>query len=175
MKDEANPKDLLGASKPQMGLIPVAAMESVARVMELGAKKYGPYNWRTKKVKKLVYAHAALRHLFAWIGGQSIDPESGQSHMAHVAACMMIVLDAEATGNAIDDREWPTDQNRGTTDGLVIPEHRVKDVAREGVICTRCGTLRDGYNGNSYCPAAKMTRLKHWWLDSFERGFDVVG
>lgn len=103
-KDEANPKDTLGAAKPQMGLVPL--VEAVARVMELGAKKYGPYNWRSKAVKKMVYVHAALRHLMAWVGGQSKDPESGESHLAHVAACMLIVLDAEAHGKAIDDREW---------------------------------------------------------------------
>lgn len=105
--DDANPKDILGASKPSMGLIPVGAMESVARVMELGAKKYGPYNWRSKKVKAMVYANAGLRHLFKWIGGESIDEESGQPHLAHCAACMLIVLDAMATGNLIDDRTWP--------------------------------------------------------------------
>ena len=105
--DEANPKDVLGAAKPSMGLIPVGAMEAVARVMELGAKKYGPYNWRSKKVKLMVYANAALRHLFKWIGGESIDEESGQSHLAHAAACLFIMLDADKTGNAIDDREWP--------------------------------------------------------------------
>lgn len=102
--DQANPKDTLGASKPQMGLVPL--VEAVARVMELGAKKYGAYNWRSKAVKKMVYVHAALRHLMAWVGGQSTDPESGESHLAHVAACMLIVLDAEAHGKAIDDREW---------------------------------------------------------------------
>jgi hypothetical protein len=104
--DDMNPKDKLGAAKPQMHLIPVGAMAAVARVMELGAKKYGPYNWRSKKVRKLVYAAAALRHLFAWIGGETLDPESGQSHLAHVAACMLIVLDAEQHGMAADDREW---------------------------------------------------------------------
>lgn len=108
-RDDANPKDLAGASKPQMGLIPVAAMESVARVMELGAAKYGPYNWRSKKVKLMVYANAGLRHLFKWIGGETIDKESGQPHLAHCAACMFICLDALATGNAIDDRTWPKD------------------------------------------------------------------
>lgn len=102
-----NPKDRLGAAKPQVGLIPVGAMDSVARVMELGAVKYGPYNWRTKKIKLMVYAHAALRHIFKWIGGESIDKESGQPHLAHAAACMLIALDALATGNAVDDRSWP--------------------------------------------------------------------
>jgi Domain of unknown function (DUF5664) len=107
-----NPKDRLGAAKPSMGLIPVAAMDSVARVMELGAKKYGPYNWRSKKIMLMVYAHAALRHIFKWIGGETIDKESGQPHLAHAAACCLIALDALATGNAVDNREWPTDQKK---------------------------------------------------------------
>ena len=103
---DVNPKDAAGAAKPQVGLIPVGALNSVARVMELGAFKYGPYNWRSKKILLMVYAHAALRHIFAWIGGESHDPESGQSHLAHVAACMLIALDAMATGNAVDNRSW---------------------------------------------------------------------
>jgi len=110
--DIANPKDLAGRSKPQMGLIPVAAMEEIARVMELGAKKYGPYNWRSQPIKNMVYAHAALRHLYAYIGGQTHDPESGRSHLAHVASCAAIVLDAEATGNCIEDRSWLTETGK---------------------------------------------------------------
>lgn len=106
-----NPKDLLGAKKPSVGLIPVGAMNSVARVMELGARKYGPYNWRSNKIQLMVYANACLRHLHQWIGGQSTDDESGEPHLAHAAACMMIALDAIATGNAVDDRSWPTDAN----------------------------------------------------------------
>lgn len=103
---QPNPKDTAGSAKPRMGLVPVAAMEPLARVMELGARKYGPYNWREAPIKNMIYANAALRHLYAWIGGQSVDPESGQSHLAHVASCMMIVLDAEAHGACIEDRNW---------------------------------------------------------------------
>ena len=112
-----NPKDAAGASKPQVGLIPVGAMTSVARVMELGAFKYGPYNWRSNKILLMVYAHAALRHLFAWIGGENNDPESGQSHLAHVAACMLIALDAIVTGNAVDNRVWLPKQVTDQEDG----------------------------------------------------------
>ncbi|MGD9724364.1 MAG: dATP/dGTP diphosphohydrolase domain-containing protein [Pirellulales bacterium] len=106
MTDNTNPKDLAGRAKPQMGYFPVGAMEPLARVMELGAKKYGPYNWRQQPIRNMDYAHAALRHLTAWIGGQSIDPESGISHLAHVASRMAIVLDAESVGTAIEDRSW---------------------------------------------------------------------
>lgn len=99
-----NPKDLLGALKAPLGLVPMTAFVQVAEVMGLGARKYGPYNWRDKAVQSMVYYEAALRHLAAWVDGQSIDPESGQSHLAHVAACMLILLDAEKVDALVDTR-----------------------------------------------------------------------
>ena len=49
--DTLNPKDLLGASKPQLHLVPPALTIWVAKAMENGAMKFGPYNWRDKKVR----------------------------------------------------------------------------------------------------------------------------
>lgn len=104
-----NPKDQIGATKTPLGLLPWTGLIRVARVMALGARKYGPYNWRTKgqAVQHMTYCEAALRHLAAYIDGQSIDPESGENHLAHVAACALIVLDAEACGNSVDNRPVP--------------------------------------------------------------------
>ena len=105
--DEANPKDALGLKKAPLRLVPAALLLYVSKVMGLGAIKYGPYNWRTKKVKLTVYLEAAQRHILAKLDGQDFDPESKQPHEAHAAACMGIVLDAMATGNLIDDRPTP--------------------------------------------------------------------
>jgi hypothetical protein len=102
--DSTNPKDLLGVLKPQVNLVPSALILRVAKVMELGAKKYGPFNWRTKKVRLTVYAAAAMRHILQLLDGENTDAESNQTHAAHAAACMGILLDAEATGSLIDDR-----------------------------------------------------------------------
>lgn len=99
-----NPKDAIGDTKPQMHLIPAPALIQAARVMELGAKKYGPYNWRGQPVRMTVYLAAAMRHILAKLDGQDLDPESGQPHEAHALACMAILLDAAATGNVKDDR-----------------------------------------------------------------------
>lgn len=104
---ETNPKDLVGRSKPQLHLVPPPALLRMAKVMELGAAKYGPYNWREKAVGYTTYVSAALRHLLAALDGQDIDPESGQSHLAHVASCMAILLDADECGALIDDRHTP--------------------------------------------------------------------
>jgi hypothetical protein len=102
-----NPKDAIAARKPDLALVPPAALVQIAKVMELGAKKYGAFNWRSNKVRGMVYISAALRHLLSYEDGEEIDPESGQSHIAHAAACMMILLDAAATGNLVDDRPTP--------------------------------------------------------------------
>jgi len=110
--DSTNPKDLLGACKPALDLVPSALMLRVSQVMKLGARKYGAYNWRTKKVRATVYIAAAMRHLLQLLDGENSDNESGQSHAAHAAACLAILMDAEATGNLIDDRPTPGPANK---------------------------------------------------------------
>jgi hypothetical protein len=56
-------------------------------------------------VSSTVYYDAALRHLMAWFDGETIDPESGLSHLAHVMACCNILLDAEKNGKLNDNRD----------------------------------------------------------------------
>jgi hypothetical protein len=102
-----NPKDAIGRTKPPLELIPGTAMVQEAVVMGLGAEKYGPFNWRDHAVSSRVYVGAALRHLMSWMDGESIDPESGASHLAHARACLGIMLDAEAIGKLVDDRPTP--------------------------------------------------------------------
>lgn len=105
--DGSNPKDLLGVLKLPLRFIPAPALAYLSKVMELGATKYGPFNWRKTKVKRTVYLEAAIRHILSALDGEDLDPESDQPHEAHAMACMAIVLDADATGNLIDDRFTP--------------------------------------------------------------------
>lgn len=102
--DGTNPKDAIASCKPPIGLVPSGLLVPLARVMELGAKKYGFWNWRLTRVRYSVYVHAALRHLLSSLDGEEIDPESGQPHIAHAAACCAILLDAKAVGTLVDDR-----------------------------------------------------------------------
>jgi hypothetical protein len=116
-----NPKDRVGQTKPPLHLIPPAAEILEAMVMALGAKKYGPFNWRESKIKASVYVAAAKRHLAQWVDGQDDDAESGVSHLAHARACLGILLDALATGHLVDDRPPP-----GAAHAL-IERHTVRD------------------------------------------------
>lgn len=101
---ETNPKDLIGLTKPPLRLVPSALIIYASLAFAVGARKYGEYNWRTKKVRRTIYLEAAMRHILAALDGEDIDSESGVPHEAHAAACMGVVLDALATGNLVDDR-----------------------------------------------------------------------
>ena len=102
--DTANPKDLLGVLKPALHLVPPALKIWVARAMENGARKYGPYNWRDKKVKMTIYISAAMRHLEQLLDGEDLADDSQIHHAAHAAACCGIILDALECKCLIDDR-----------------------------------------------------------------------
>lgn len=99
-----NPKDAIGSKKPDLSLIPPAGMLFEAQAMMDGARKYGPYNWRSNPVKARVYIAAAMRHLQQLLDGEDFDPVSGVHHIGHARACLGIYADAVTTNNLIDDR-----------------------------------------------------------------------
>jgi len=100
----SNPKDLLGIAKPSLSKIPAIALLWESLAMMDGGGKYGPYNWRDNAVVATIYIDAIKRHLDAWLEGQQKASDSGCHHLGHARAGLGILLDAEATGNLIDDR-----------------------------------------------------------------------
>lgn len=101
-----NPKERSGSQKPPLALIPGGAVVPLSLALHHGAvtKGYGVCNWRESRVECVTYAHALMRHLYAWIDGEDNDPESGLSHWAHIAAGACIVLDAMACETLNDNR-----------------------------------------------------------------------
>ena len=75
--------------------------------MENGAKKYGPFNWRSNKVIASIYIGAAMRHLESWYDGEENAKDSGVPHLGHALASIGILVDALTTGNLVDDRPVP--------------------------------------------------------------------
>jgi len=100
-----DPKGAIGATKTPFHFIPWHPLEKLAWVMKLGAEKYGKANFRKNKVCSSTYESAIMRHLQAYANKEEADKESGQSHLAHVAACAFILIDAKNAGMVIDDRE----------------------------------------------------------------------
>ena len=89
--------------KPRMELISSIAMEELAKVLTFGAKKYASNNWR-KGIAWTRILGAALRHIFAYLGGETYDKETGLSHIAHALCELMFLLEFEKTHPELDDR-----------------------------------------------------------------------
>jgi hypothetical protein len=104
---DGNPKTGAGLRKPPLHLIPSSALIELALSMALGAKKYGPYNWRSQGVSSTVYLDAMERHMRCFLDGEDIDPDSGGSHLGNIMACCAILLDARACGKLNDNRPAP--------------------------------------------------------------------
>lgn len=104
MTTGADPKGKAGSLKAPMELLPPVALIETAWVHGLGAVKYRRYNWRDTKVNASTYVSAIMRHLMAYQSREDKDPESGRSHLAHIAAGCNILMDAAHHGTLIDDR-----------------------------------------------------------------------
>lgn len=101
-RGDASKNDRLDG-KPPLELVHPDFVTAVARVAAYGAAKYGRWNWLRGKELSRDYG-AALRHLMAWASGEDLDPESGLPHLAHAAACVMIVYVTQTRGLGRDDR-----------------------------------------------------------------------
>lgn len=96
--------------KLRWDLIPWDAMEEVARVYTLGAKKYADRNWEKGILYNRIMA-ALLRHLLAWYKGERCDPDNGQPHLASVVWNSLALLAYERRGmdgGDFDDRPGAT-------------------------------------------------------------------
>jgi hypothetical protein len=92
--------------KLPLHLLSTEAMNQTAAVLAFGADKYAEHNWR----KGFAWSRplsAAMRHITAFNAGEDKDPESGLSHLAHAACCIMFLLEFEKTQKELDDRYKP--------------------------------------------------------------------
>lgn len=87
--------DKKDSGKPRYDLLPPLAIDDMAKVLTFGAAKYAPDNWRHIPDGVERYKAALLRHAFAMLSGESLDPETGLPHAAHVMCCASFVLELE--------------------------------------------------------------------------------
>lgn len=83
-------------NKRRFSLFPTRALFAVVDVLEYGARKYAPGNWRKVPDARTRYYDAAMRHLNDWWLGQPRDPESGHHHLAHACCCLVFLLTLES-------------------------------------------------------------------------------
>jgi hypothetical protein len=88
-------------SRPE--LLDVDWQLGTGEVLKFGADKYADNLWRKGMAWSRVYG-ALLRHLYAFWGGEMLDPETGKPHMYHATCCIMF-LSVYAHGPKADDYE----------------------------------------------------------------------
>jgi hypothetical protein len=90
-----------------------------ALVFGYGAQKYAAWNW-IKGMPWSVPLGCALRHAFAILRGEQLDPESGLPHRGHLACNLVMLAQFERTYPEGDDRpiKWlSTDAHAALTGG----------------------------------------------------------
>lgn len=88
--------------KDPWDLLPWTAVQAVVRVIEFGARKYAPNDWRNVPHMKRRYFAALMRHMYAWVRGEKIAPDSGLHHLAHAATNALFLLEIELGGKPAD-------------------------------------------------------------------------
>lgn len=104
MTKPANPKQIFGDTKVPLQLLPTIALVEWAGAQAEGARKYGAFDWHQNKVEYMTYVGAMQRHIIDAVHRETRDKDSQIHPLGHVMACCGILLDAEATGQLIDNR-----------------------------------------------------------------------
>lgn len=90
-------------NKPRITLIPVEAILEMAKAFTYGANKYQDHNFKNGiKYSRLV--DATFRHLLAYMDGENIDAESGNSHLSHALASIAMLVYMDKNKKDFDDR-----------------------------------------------------------------------
>lgn len=92
--------------KLEWNLMPEEALEEVLKVLMLGKKKYGAFNWIDNAAANphSRIANALERHLKSYKKGGNLDKESGLHEMAHIACNALFLLQYYLENVGIDDR-----------------------------------------------------------------------
>lgn len=77
--------------KTRFDLLPARAITEVAEILTLGEAKHPERGWLERTVTEEV--QAALRHFYAHLRGEKINPEWGRRHWAHGVSRSLTALE----------------------------------------------------------------------------------
>jgi hypothetical protein len=89
-------------NKVPLDLLSPYAIEGLGKVLLMGKNKYGARNWELGFPYTRIIG-AILRHTFALLRGERLDPESGLFHGHHIAAEAMFLCHFFETKTGTDD------------------------------------------------------------------------
>lgn len=164
------------AEKNQLELLSPLWILGVGSVLTFGAKKYASWNW-AKGLKRTRVMGAALRHIFAYLGGQDNDPESGLSHLYHASCSLMFAAHLHETRPDLDDR-FKIPPHRGemrmwTKDGMapVNPEEFSKMLAQQQ---EEIDKIHNKVVKRGYLPYAGYLKIKNYLAEQQRLSEDVT-
>ena len=96
-----------GMKPERYSLIPVPALDIMARLYGFGAEKYAAHNWR-KGYEWSKSFDSLFRHATAALNGEDIDPETGLPHLAGAAFHCFTLMVFMQEHPEFDDR-WKKD------------------------------------------------------------------
>lgn len=91
------------SGKPQLNELSPRFLLAMGAVLEKARSKYPRGNWEKGNDYSVPY-DSMMRHLLSWQSGESNDPESGLSHLAHAALNLMMLHYYEENYPEFDDR-----------------------------------------------------------------------
>lgn len=100
------------SGKPNLDTVNPVFLASMARVLEFGDRKHGVMDWMHQSPDRLY--QAAQRHMARIAMGEMRDPETGESHFAHVASGMMMLDAMDWDIGALGCSRW---DSKGTGKG----------------------------------------------------------
>jgi hypothetical protein len=116
------------ANKPDLSIIPKAALDMTARAFMFGAQKYGRNNFRGG-MDWLRMTSAAMRHITAWQEGENLDKESREHHIGHALACLSMLAYYIETGAGTDNR--PLDKSAKTVQNISVNQTGLMAITKE--------------------------------------------
>lgn len=131
--------------KPDMTLLPPDALLAMADVMTRAntPEKHQDAKW--KRMTPEEHIAAALRHTFAWLGGEKVDPELGTSHLANASVRMSMAL------------------------SLALAPLAHSTTLRSPL---RADALRDPLRGSAPATTDTSYKTQHWWVHQDEVGWE---
>lgn len=108
------------SGKAQWSLLPGNALQEIIQVLMVGAQKYAPDNWKKVPDARNRYFNALQRHMWAWFGYERTDAETGRSHLAHAACCLLFLLAMELDGTLELDLHRPEDTDLEALEKVIL-------------------------------------------------------
>lgn len=79
--------------KTRLELLEPEFIKGIGKIITFGAEKYSANNWKKARAEDIDRIKGALyRHWLAYLGGEKLDPETGESHLYHIG-CNLMFLD----------------------------------------------------------------------------------